>query len=63
METLLYQIILQAVLLLYPAWRIYSKAGLNPAISLTALIPGLGILLTALILAFSNWQVQPAGSN
>ena len=63
MEELVIEIIAQAVLLLYPAWRIYGKAGLNPAISLTVLIPGLGILIAALILVFSKWQVQSAGSN
>jgi hypothetical protein len=57
------QIIVLAVLLLYPTWRICGKAGLNPAISLTILIPGLGVLICALILALSKWEVQPKGGN
>lgn len=56
-------IFLAVVFLLYPAWRIYGKAGLNPAISLTVLIPLVGILVAALILAFSKWQFEPTGSN
>ena len=63
MEELIVQIIVLAVLLLYPTWRIYAKAGLHPAISLTILIPGLGVLICALILALSKWEVQPNGGN
>jgi hypothetical protein len=63
MDDIIIQIIAQGVLLLYPAWRIYKKAGLNPAISFTVLIPGFGILICALILIFSKWQVTPARGN
>ena len=60
-ETLLnYFYIAEAILLQYPAWRIYKRAGLNSAISLTVLIPGIGIFICALILAVSRWQVQAA---
>ncbi len=63
MEELVIQVIAQAVLLLYPAWRIYRKAGLNPLVSLTVLIPGFGIFVCALILVFSKWQVNHVRSN
>lgn len=63
MNDIIIQIIAQAVLLLFPAWRIYKKAGLSPAISLTVLIPGFGIFICALILVFSKWQITPARGN
>ena len=59
MNEIVIQIIAQAILLLYPAWRIYEKA----AISLTVLILGFGIFICALILVFTKWQVTPARSN
>jgi hypothetical protein len=62
-EELIIQIIVSAVLLLYPTWRIFGKAGLSPALSLIVLIPGLGVLICALILALTKWQVQPTGGN
>ncbi len=63
MNEIVFQIIIQAILLLYPAWRIYKKAGLNPAISLTVLIPGFGIFICALILVFTKWQITTARGN
>jgi hypothetical protein len=63
MEELMIQIIAIAIFLLFPVWRIYGKAGLNPAMSLTVLIPWIGILVCGLILVFSKWQAQAAGDN
>ena len=63
MENLILEIIVTAILLLYPAWRIFSKAGLAPALSLLVLIPGLGILICALILVFTNWSPRIAEEN
>ena len=56
MEELIIQVIVMAILLLYPVWRIFKRAGLNPAISLTVLLPYTGILLSGIILAVSKWQ-------
>lgn len=38
-------------------WRIFAKAGYSGAMSLIALIPGLGPLICICILAFGNWPV------
>ncbi|EMR13917.1 hypothetical protein MPL1_02628 [Methylophaga lonarensis MPL] len=62
MEDLIIQIVLQGLLLQYPAWRIYKRAGLNPTLSLTVLIPGVGMLIAGLILAVSKWQVSLGGN-
>jgi hypothetical protein len=55
-----YFYIAEIILFQYPAWRIYSRAGLNPWISFTVLIPGLGLIICSLILALSKWHVQSA---
>jgi len=44
------------VVVLIPLWRICERAGLTPAIALLVLIPYVGIVLVALILAFSTWR-------
>jgi len=47
--------IILALLLIVPLWMIYKKAGKNPAFSLFLFIPYLGLLIVAIILAFSRW--------
>jgi hypothetical protein len=44
-----------AVLLVIPVWRIFRRAGLHPALSLLLFIPGLGVLIVSVVLAFSRW--------
>lgn len=44
-----------ALLLIVPVWRIFRRAGLHPALSLLLFIPGLGLFIVALVLAFSRW--------
>jgi len=44
------------IIVLVPLWRICERAGLTPAIALLVLIPYVGIVLVALILAFSAWR-------
>ncbi|HVN70117.1 MAG TPA: hypothetical protein VMU38_10775 [Candidatus Binatia bacterium] len=43
-------------------WRIFTKAGFNGAISLVNLFPGIGHLVSLLILAFAEWPSQQAGT-
>lgn len=63
MEQHIIEIIVTAILLLYPTWRIFTRAGLIPALSLFVLIPGIGILICALILIFSNWKIKSLEEN
>lgn len=63
MEDLLIAFLVQAIFFQYPAWRIYKRAGINPMLSITILIPNLGIIISTLILLFSKWQVQRVGGN
>ena len=51
-------IIFAAVIFLYPGWRIFSQAGFPPALSLLVLIPGVGVLIAIIILAFVPWPAH-----
>lgn len=48
-------------LIVVPLWRICARAGFNPAVSLLAIIPVLGFLIVAGILAFAEWPVSQGG--
>ena len=54
MQDIIIGAVFSAVLLLYPLWRIFARAGLNPVWSLLILIPG-GAIIVPLILAYSRW--------
>lgn len=55
MGTLLAYAAVAAALLLFPAWRIFKRAGLDPWISLVVLIPGIGVTIALAVLAFVDW--------
>ncbi len=44
-----------AVLVIIPVWRIYQRAGLPPAWSLTLFLPWIGPLVAVGILALATW--------
>lgn len=44
-----------ALLLIVPMWRIFRRAGFRPALSLLIFIPGVGLAVAALLLAFRRW--------
>jgi hypothetical protein len=44
-----------AVLVIFPVWRIFQRAGLSPAWSLSLFVPWVGPLVAAGILAFAKW--------
>lgn len=46
------------LLVIIPLWRICGRAGFHPILSLIAIIPFLGLLVVAGILAFSEWPVS-----
>lgn len=48
------------LLVIIPLWKICARAGFNPALSLIALVPLLGLLIVAGILAFAEWPVSKA---
>jgi len=58
MENILIDTIFISVLLLFPIWKIFNRAGLNPYLSLTLLIPGFGFLIATIILAASKWDLE-----
>jgi len=58
MEGLLIEVIALAALILFPVWKIFKRAGLNPVLSLTVLIPYVGFLISGIILAASSWKLD-----
>lgn len=59
MEAIFTSVLFFAAFLLLPFWKIYSRAGLNPYLSLTVLIPFFGFIIAGLILAVSDWEIKP----
>ena len=51
-------LVVMALALIIPTWRICNRAGYSGAMSLLHLIPGVGTLIVFAILAFGTW---PAG--
>jgi len=58
MEDMILEAIVIAALLLFPFWKIYTRAGLNPYLSLTLLIPVFGFFIASIILAASKWEIN-----
>jgi uncharacterized membrane protein YhaH (DUF805 family) len=52
--------LLFVVFFIFLFWRILKKAGMEGALSLLILIPGIGQIIVLCILAFSEWKVVPA---
>ncbi len=46
-----------AVILIYPLWRIFSRAGFKPALAFIIFLPYLGSLVVVLVLAFARWPL------
>jgi hypothetical protein len=51
-----------AVLFLYPAWRVFKRAGLVPALSVTVFLPHFGVLLAGVLLATMPWRMPVQGA-
>jgi O-antigen ligase len=47
--------LIATLLIIIPLWKVCRRAGFHPAISLIAIIPLLGLLIVAGILAFADW--------
>ncbi|MEQ9191327.1 MAG: hypothetical protein RLQ25_12645 [Alphaproteobacteria bacterium] len=46
------------LILFYPVWRILQRAGFSPWLTLLLLLPGLGLLILMLLLAFADWPAK-----
>jgi len=53
--TIIADSLIGALIFIVPLWKIFTKAGKNPAISLVIFIPVLGLLIASIVLAFSEW--------
>ncbi|MFQ5938988.1 MAG: hypothetical protein ACE5KL_02825 [Alphaproteobacteria bacterium] len=47
--------IILGFVLVYPLWRIFSRTGLTPALSLLIFVPFVGGLIVLAVLAFTSW--------
>jgi len=47
--------IVMGILLVIPLWKIFEKAGKRPAMAFLVFFPFIGLMIVALILAFSRW--------
>ena len=48
-----------AVLSLFPLWRLYRRAGLNPFPALTVFIPLIGFAVALSFLGYPRWPAVP----
>jgi hypothetical protein len=53
--------VLFCILMIVPLWRVYRRAGLNPALSILFAVPIAGPLVVLLLLAFNDWPAAPGG--
>ena len=54
--------IIGVILTLIPTWRIVSRTGYHPALSILVAIPVIGPLVLLLILAFGDWPAKKSAS-
>lgn len=60
----IFQLVITGLMILVPICLIYKKAGLNPAWGALVFLPGFGLLLIFLQLAFLPWpNYAPKGRN
>lgn len=52
------ELIVFLVVVQIPLWQIVKRTGHHPAISLVALIPGIGFIALSAFLALKPWPVQ-----
>ncbi|AIW14102.1 hypothetical protein IX91_20440 [Vibrio tubiashii ATCC 19109] len=57
-EELFLQALFTLIVLFYPVYLIYKRAGLNTNLSFTIFIPFIGFIVCPLILVFSQWNVE-----
>ncbi len=59
---LLMYFLVVGVFIIYPLWRIFRRAGLDPVLSLLIFVPFFGVLMVSGLLAFRRWPAtEPAG--
>ena len=54
-------IIVVGVIIIWPFWKIFTKAGFNGALSLLMLIPFINVVMI-FYLAFSEWPAMRGGN-
>lgn len=57
---ILFGMVIFWAILIVPFWQIFKKAGMTPALSLLMILPFVNLVMLY-VLAFSRWNVIPAG--
>lgn len=57
----LFRWLIIGAILIVPIWRIFKRAGLNPAFSLFIFVPWVGWLIVYCLLAFMPWPAAEQG--
>jgi Na+/proline symporter len=57
---ILFCVVIGWAIVLVPFWQIFKKAGMTPALSLLMILPLVNLVMLY-VLAFSRWNVIPAG--
>ena len=57
---ILFCVVIGWAIVLVPFWQIFKKAGMTPALSLLMILPLVNLVMLY-VLAFSRWNVVPAG--
>ncbi|MDA8232595.1 MAG: hypothetical protein M0006_14770 [Magnetospirillum sp.] len=47
--------LIAAIVLVVPLWRVFGRAGLNPALSVLIFLPLIGFLVVLFLLALMRW--------
>lgn len=55
----LFGIVLFNLLIVWPLWRIFRRAGLQPAWALLVFVPLIGVTAALAVLGHSRWPVLP----
>lgn len=58
MTTPLFVDMLLGLVILYPAWRIFVRAGFSPWWSLLVVVPVVGLLAALLVLGLRRWPAE-----
>jgi hypothetical protein len=52
---------LAGLILIVPIWQIFKRAGLSAPLSLLLFVPGVGIVIVTILLAFMRWPAVETG--
>lgn len=55
----LFGIVIFNLLIVWPLWRVFRRAGLDPRWALAVFVPLVGLMIVASVLGHARWPVLP----